>query len=166
MRFHAAIKRAVFAIYRLGCVRCDISGLIVYLPHSSRQEFDRSEANVRGAVWILDRFDPLRMRRIRRDLSSGIVVVPGTSSAHYIRDIGVCVLNAKRVLEGTQLSTALSIVHEAAHARMRHLPNNTPERRARMERICIGAEIGFVSRLPDHDSAIEQLQRMQAKMTS
>jgi len=32
-----------------------------------------------------------------------------------------------------------------------------------MERICIGAEIAFVSRLPDNRRALENLRRMQAE---
>jgi len=157
------LKRTVFAIYRMGCARLDISGLVFFLPAGNRHEFERSETCVKEAVWIINHFDPVRLQRIRRDLSNGIVVVPGIGSAHYLRDIGICILNLKRLREGNHLSTALSIVHEAAHARMRCVPNSTSEQRARMERICIGAEIAFVSRLPDNRRALENLRRMQAE---
>src|SRR5689334_7029427 len=31
---------------------------------------------LKEAVWIINRFDPVRLQRIQRDLSNGIVVVP------------------------------------------------------------------------------------------
>lgn len=52
------------------------------------------------------------------------------------------------LLRGRCVSTVLSIVQDAAHARMRYLPTPTGERVAYMERICMGAELAFVSRLP------------------
>lgn len=164
--FRASVKRAAFAFFRLGCVRYDISGLTFYLPFRNNEEFERAKANVKDAVWAIDRFDPSRMRRIRRDLSNGIYAFPIKGAALYHRDIGVCVLSQSRLLAGGYVSTALSIVHEAAHARMRYLPNSVPRRRARMERMCIGAEIAFVSRLPDNGPTLAALIREQDQIAS
>ena len=162
-RARRLVKRTVFGIYRMGCKRCDVSELVFFLPVRSRHEFEIFETCLKEAVWIINRFDPVRLQRIQRDLSNGIVVVPSTSGAHYLPDIGVCILNSRRLLEGSHLSTALAIVHEAAHARLRCVPNPTPEQRARIERICIGAQIAFVSRLPENQRALENLRRMQAE---
>lgn len=162
---YACAKRAVFAFYRLGCERCNISGLIFYLPVHDRDALAQFKANAQNAVEILQEFDPIRLKRIRRDLSNGIVAAPGGNTALYHRDIGVCVLNTSRLLDSNYVRAVLSIVHEATHARMRHLSNATPERAARMERICIGAEIAFVSRLPANGPALEALRQMQAEIT-
>lgn len=115
---------------------------------------------------MIERFDPVRLHRIRRDLSNGIVAVPGPNDALYHRDIGVCVLSTTRLQGDNYVPTALSIVHEATHARMRHLSNSTAERAAQMERICIGAQIAFVSRLPGSGPTLEALLRAQSQMTA
>ena len=159
-----SVKRAVFAFFRFGFVRYEIYGLTFYLPFRNREDFERAKANVKDAVWMIDRFDPIRMRRIRRDLGQGIYVLPVTRTLYH-RDIGVCVLSYSRLITGNFASTALLIVHEAAHARMRILPNSVPQRRVRMERICIGAEIAFVTRLPENGPTLELLRRTQMKIT-
>ena len=84
-RNRTLVKRTAFSIYRMGCARCDVSGLVFFLPVRDRQEFEGFEACVKEAVWIINRFDPVRLQRIQRDLSNGIVVVPSTSGAHYLR---------------------------------------------------------------------------------
>lgn len=161
----ALSKRVVLAVYRAGCERYDISGIRFYLPLRDRKELKRVKANAEQAVRMLERFDPVRLERIRRDLQNGIVVAPGPNDALYHRDIGVCVLSWSLLLRENYVSAVLSIVHEAAHARMRYLPTPTPERAAHMERICIGAEIAFVSRLPGNGPILEALRRMQERMT-
>src|SRR6185437_5131935 len=78
-------KRVVFSFYRLGCRRCDISGLTFYLPFRDREAFDKSLEDIRKAVRMLERFDPVRLQRIRRDLNNGIMAVPaaGQGGALY-----------------------------------------------------------------------------------
>ena len=76
-RIRTLLKRTVFAIYRMGCARLDVSGLIFFLPAGSRQEFERSETCVKEAVRIINRFDPVRLQRVRRDLSNGMELVEG-----------------------------------------------------------------------------------------
>ena len=161
----AVFKRAMMAVYRVGCERYEISGLTFYLPRRDRHEIERAKVNAQDAVRMLERFDPVRFQRIRRDLRNGIVVVPGPNDAIYHRDIGICVLGWNLLLRENHVPTALSIVHEAAHARMRCVPTPTPERAAHMERISIGAEIAFVSRLPGNGPTREVLRRLQGRMT-
>lgn len=56
------------------------------------------------------------------------------------------------------------IVHEATHARMRRLSHATPERRWRMERICIGAEIAFAMRVPGVEKTVDMLRAKQSRL--
>jgi hypothetical protein len=82
----------------------------------------------------------------------------------YHRDVGVCIVNSDCLLEAHPAYIALLIVHEATHARMRCLPNTTPERRARMERICIGAEITFAARVPGGARSVDALRRARSQI--
>jgi len=160
-------KRSVLAFWRAGCVRLDLRGLTVFVHDASDESVRQATANLGTAVALIDKYDPVRFRRICRDLKNGIIVFPTRSAARaeYHRDVDVCFLRADHVLTGHPGFIALSIVHEATHARMRRLSHATPAQRARMERICIGAEIAFASRVPGVSSTIDVLRTRQSELT-
>lgn len=153
-------KRSLVAFWRAGCLRLNLSGLTLYVHQGNAESVKQASANLKTAVALLDRYDPVRFRRICHDLKNGIIVFPTRSPARaeYHRDIDVCFLRSDYVASGHPGFIALSIVHEATHARMRHLSHATPERRARMEQICIGAQIAFASRVPGVSATIDQLR--------
>jgi len=47
---------------------------------------------------------------------------------------------------------------------MRRLSHATPERRWRMERICIGAEIAFAMRVPGVEKTVDMLRAKQSRL--
>lgn len=152
-------KRSLIAFWRAGCVRLDLGGLRLCVHKASAESVRQASANLRTAVALLDRYDPIRLRRICRDLKTGIIVFPtgSTARAEYHRDVDVCFLRHDYVVSGHPGFIALSIVHEATHARMRRLSHDTPKRRARMEQICIAAQIAFASRVPGISATIDEL---------
>lgn len=76
----------------------------------------------------------------------------------------MCFLRADYVLSRHPGFIAMLIVHEATHARMRRLSHATPERRWRMERICIGAEIAFAMRVPGVEKTVDMLRAKQSRL--
>lgn len=160
------VKRTVVAFWRAGYVRVELGGLTAYVNDTSDETVRRSTANLRTAVALLDKYDPCRFRRICRDLKNGIIVFPTGSAARaeYHRDIDMCFLRADYVLSGHPGFIAMLIVHEATHARMRRLSHATPERRWRMERICIGAEIAFAMRVPGVEKTVDMLRAKQSRL--
>jgi hypothetical protein len=161
-------KKSLLAFWRVGCVRLDIQGLTIYLHDASDESVKKSTVNVKTAVALLDKYDPVRFRRICRDLGNGIIVfpTPGTARAEYHRDVDVCFLKGDFVLSGHPGFIALSIVHEATHARMRRLSHADPARRARMERICINAQIAFASHVPGVSATIDELRARQSRVNA
>src|SRR6185312_12758343 len=159
-------KRSVLAFWRAGCVRLDLRGLTVFVHDASDESVRQATANLRTAVALLDKYDPCRFRRICRDLKNGIIVFPTGSAARaeYHRDIDMCFLRADYVLSRHPGFIAMLIVHEATHARMRRLSHATPERRWRMERICIGAEIAFAMRVPGVEKTVDMLRAKQSRL--
>jgi hypothetical protein len=160
-------KRSLLAFWRVGCVGLEIRGLTVYVQDVSDESVKQSTANLKTAVALLDKYDPVRFRRICRDLRNGILVIPtpGTARAEYHRDVDVCFLKADFVRTGHPGPIALSIVHEATHARMRRLSHADPARRARMERRCIAAEIAFASRVPGVSATVDELQARRSRVS-
>jgi hypothetical protein len=159
-------KRSLVAFWRAGCLRLDVGGLRFYIHHGSDESIKQASANLKTAVGLLDRYDRVRFRRICHDLKNGIIVFPtrGTARAEYHRDIDVCFLRSDYAASGHPGFIALSIVHEATHARMRRLSQATAERRARMEQICIGAQIAFASRVPGVSATIDELRARQSSV--
>lgn len=103
---------------------------------------------VASALSYIERYDPSRSARIRRDLNAILIWVatPGTV-AFYEEQHGLCVLNAKHVRQNHAIQIALLIVHEATHARLQCFEFTEPKR-GRIEQICKRAEIQFAARLP------------------
>ena len=160
-------KRGVLAFWRAGCLRLNLSGLTFYVHDASPEFISNASAKLETAVALLNKYDAVRFRRICRELRNGIIVFPtrGTARAEYHRDVDVCLLRSDYVLTAHPGFIALSIVHEATHARMRHLSHATPERRAKMEQICIAAQIAFASRVPGVSATIEALRNRQSRVS-
>lgn len=85
-------KRGVLAFWRLGCVHCDLRGLRFYIHDASKASVEQAMANLKTSVAFLDKYDPIRFRRICRDLKNGVIVfpIPGVARAEYHRDVDVC----------------------------------------------------------------------------
>ena len=67
-----------------------------------------------------------------------------------------CVLNALKVASGTKADIALSIIHEATHARLcRSGVYAWPDIRERIEAVCVRREIRFLRRLDNAGWRVE-----------
>ena len=102
---------------------------------------------VAASLQLIRTIEPRRYQRIVRDLSTIIVSDLGVSSS--TRSVtNLCTLEQRLVRTKSAASVARTIVHEATHARLFHAGIVTRRRiQGRVERACIGEEIGFTRRL-------------------
>ena len=106
---------------------------------------------VNEAIDLIATYDPRRYHRIRRDIRYIIVArTPLSEVAEYWPNLRACILDPSFVGSHAAGSIALSIVHEATHARLWKAGVRYGENvRARVERRCILEEIAFARRVPD-----------------
>lgn len=107
-------------------------------------------ARLDEALGLIDRYQPWRLRHLRRDLRQFRVVRFPCRGA-YIPDEGSCVteLTFLARTDITAAPVASSIVHEGIHARVHRMGVRAEGRdRAREERLCRRAELDFGLALP------------------
>jgi hypothetical protein len=110
------------------------------------------------ALNLISEFDPRRYHQIKRDVKRiWIAPAPG-SSGEWMNELQTCILDADyfRRTDISASEMAITIVHEATHARLfKFKIGYAEEIRARVERICIKSEIAFAKRLPDGLKLVE-----------
>ena len=141
-------------IYRFSAKR-DIHSFRVAVPALTssykRRIFDRIEA----AIELIHRYDRRRLERAARDMPRIVAGFPDTGDACYdtIDALGILKLQTVARRDITPEQLALCIVHEATHARIERCGiRYEPQRRVRIERACIQAELAFAQRLPADES--------------
>jgi hypothetical protein len=103
-------------------------------------------AKLNEALIILRDVDPRRLSRIASDISR-ILVVDAPSPSYYALS-NSCVLSRAGALNGAAVRIALTIVHEATHARLFGAGiRYRRSLRERVERRCVHEEIAFLESL-------------------
>jgi hypothetical protein len=119
--------------------------------------FDETQAGfaeVRAALELVWRYDRRRFRRMLRDVDYVIVTnTAGTAGEHW-RDIRSMLIDAGCAIRQVREATAMTIVHEATHARLWTRGVGRFPDRARIEAACIRAEIEFVRKIPGAERLI------------
>ena len=113
-------------------------------------------AEVARALEVIAKYQPRRLDRIRRDLRYIIVVKqPGGSFWPLLR---ACALSPEMLASSDKEDIALTIVHEATHARI-HARGIEYEvvHRARIERLCVDQEISLARLLSGGPERVAQL---------
>lgn len=108
----------------------------------------RSLDRVRNAVRLIAECDPVRYRRLLRDIDSiWVRLLPG-NAAQYEHDRRRIVLSRRHIADKEDEVIATYIVHEATHARLNRFGYEEGVR-GRIERCCIRRELAFARKLPD-----------------
>lgn len=109
----------------------------------------------RRALELIERYDPRRLARIRHDVR----MIGGTvgHNSKFDPDGRIILLTRSLVLRATAADVAMTIVHEATHARIidrgiHYFPVN----RARIEAACVRQEAAFARRLPGGDALADR----------
>ena len=114
-----------------------------------------------AALRLMAEHTPLRLQYLQRDLPRLWVFV-SQYEGQSLESVGICLLNLDTVLaDGTSADRiALTLVHEGMHARLdRAGVKYGWDTRARIERLCIRAELVFASRLGNPTELIRDGER-------
>lgn len=120
----------------------------------TRRVFDRLD----GALGVIERYQPHRLRRFRRDVA-GIVVKRFPCRAAFFGDTRLCLIELTFAGGGqfSDAQVAASIVHEGVHARLLTMGiSGHPGCEAREERLCRQAELELGLAVPDGQPVVER----------
>ncbi len=119
---------------------------------------------VEAALGLIRQHDPLRYRRITRDLGR-IWVIPIIGAwGQYVEVARMCRLDAHHVDTSPPESVASTIVHEATHAYPCLRKCGYPEAlRYRIEQICMRQQVIFAEKLPNGTAAAEGAKQNMAR---
>jgi hypothetical protein len=121
----------------------------LFLPE--REEINIATAKVGEALRLIAIHDPKRFAKLRRDVRR-IWVGATHNRAEWVLGLEMCVLRFDYVVspETSPAKLALTLVHEATHARLDRIGCSYAENdRARVERVCVQAEVALAERLTD-----------------
>lgn len=104
------------------------------------------------ALGIIARYEPRRVQRLVRG-GTRILLMTSLGSSSYHPASNVIVLDATGMATWSVWQVAVTIVHEAAHARMRMIAANG-RTVPRLERRCVEEEIAFYHRVPGVDQEL------------
>lgn len=146
-----AVRLSMAVVERM-CPRSSAYGIrLVAFDDPSRGQGELFFARVTLALGLIERYDPRWIRRMRRDFS-GIWLggAPGPCFEVMTRR---CVLSWNSVMNGGIINLALTLIHEATHARIASRGawryRSVPE--ARHEEAAVRQETAFAARLPATD---------------
>jgi hypothetical protein len=149
------IRRFLFVISRKE-IRDDIIIATFFRDRKSMIVFSK----INQALNLISEFDPRRYRQIKRDVRKIWLFIAKPAAGCWINELQTCVLDKEFYCGLTPASRmALTIVHEATHARLHKFKiKYTEDIRDRVERICIKSEIAFAKRLPDGKDLIKMAE--------
>ena len=102
---------------------------------------------VREGLVFLRSVDARRFERTQRDLAC--IVVRPCARSHYVIRSNSCVLDRTLALKQSPEKIAMTVLHEATHARIYHagIPWVNNALKNRIERLCTKAELSFLYQL-------------------
>lgn len=121
-------------------------------------ETSRVFARLDGALGVIERYQPHRLRRFRRDVR-GIIVKRFPCRAAFFGDTRQCLIELTFAGGGqfSDAQVAASIVHEGVHARLLVMGlAGQPGCEAREERLCRKAELELGMAVPDGQAVVER----------
>ena len=131
---------------QLGGPATEVHGIVVHHADVEGERLDNALRNLGRALALIEQRDPRRWNRLRRD---GTTILLGTllGKHNYNRISNVMTLDMRDILETPVELLAVTIVHEATHARIaRATKRPKPLDLAREERRCMEESIAFVRR--------------------
>ncbi len=112
-------------------------------------------ARLDAALELIERYQPIRMRHLRRDVAQFVVLAYPCRGAYFPaeRTVMTELSFLARAAEFTPAEVAASILHEGVHARVHQMREHleltgSPHDPAREERLCRRAELTFGQSLP------------------
>lgn len=132
-----------------------VEGVVVCVAHSTGDPADVF-ARVEDALQLIAKHGPRFSARLRRDVKR--LLFADVSGGTYLAGLRTCLIGIGFARRVSSLDLAMMIVHEAAHARLSRAGfRYRGERRERIERICVEAELAFAERVPGSEAAIAKV---------
>lgn len=132
--------------------RGEIDGLEVRVsasPVEAREVF----AGIAAACKLIARYDARLYGRMRRSVRR--ILVTEASGGHYLPRLETCRIGLGATRRSSAIELAMLLVHEATHARLWKAGCRYAEKdRARIERMCVDAEVAFAQRVPGSEAAV------------
>jgi hypothetical protein len=125
--------------------------MIVFSKHKGNEAPDK----VAAALQLIRNFDPVRYRRVVRDLKQIWITTIAAAAGQFVNSTSTCELDVRFIVgeHTTAEHIASVIVHEATHARLHQWGiGYEQELRDRVEQVCMGRELAFAAKLPDGES--------------
>src|SRR5690349_1977532 len=127
---------------------------------NSRPDIETSRVfeKLDGALSVIERYQPHRLRRFRHDVR-GIIVKRFACRAAFFHDSRECLIELTFAGEGkfSDAQVAASIVHEGVHARLLAMGlSGHPGCEAREERLCRKAELELGLAVPGAEAVVER----------
>jgi hypothetical protein len=115
---------------------------------------------IKSALALVEEHDPKFFARMQRDLRRIIIAPEGGSEGSYWASLRASVIDARHLMRDPVESVAMTLVHEATHARLQRagIPD-LPSLRSRIEAVCLRAEIALGSKLPGTDELVAEAKR-------
>lgn len=135
-----------------------VEGVRVSVLASKEEEAELFE-KVRLALSTIRERDPRRYRCLQRDLAR--IFVADGSGAEYVPTINACHLAISHIRRRSVVELAMTMIHEATHARLwRRGFRYQEHRRERIERLCVSQEVAFAALLPSSEALIEKAEQL------
>lgn len=133
-----------------------VDGLMVVALNGSVTATATSQ--LQNALRLIDTYAPLVLQRLRRDVKRLMLVQAG--GPEYWPFADGFILNAAFVEDSDAEFIALTIIHEATHARLWRAGFRYNQAcRERIENLCVQAEVSFAERLPDAEYFVEHTKK-------
>jgi hypothetical protein len=133
----------------LGLSRQVVRGMEV-VSIAEAHDLARPISKLGDALELIAVHDPLRFERLRKNIRR--VLLSDGVGPEYITSIGACILSVAFVENASTVQLALTLVHEATHARLwrAHIGRRLAKR-DQLEHVCIKSERQFGERLRGAD---------------
>lgn len=145
-------------LLRMGMIvspRTIVEGIeLVALADVGREIELQTVRQIAAALRLIKSTDPVRWSRVRRDLKR--ILVTEVGGPLYVHPVRAALLRAGYVHSASVAYLALTLVHEATHARLwsRGIRYAAADRE-RIERICVRAEVAFAERQEQHAQLVQ-----------
>ncbi len=110
-----------------------------------------------AALSLIESSSPRRMVRMRRDLKRLFFLPTGGVAGVFLESVDACGIDAGWLLQASELAVAMTLVHEATHARICGcgIPcqgSTIP----RIEALCVREEVSFAERFADSAAEVAE----------
>lgn len=144
----------LFQLRLIICTKEVHGGLVLYAgnPGFAPVWFEK----IRRALALIERTSPRIARRISRDVDS--ILVSQIVGPDYVRGVRAIRLRGPAMLQREVRDVALTIIHEATHARIANRGISYAQgQQARHEHACVRAEARFARKLPGGDALVDDI---------